>query len=126
MAPPPSPSFLLDWRGAEGEGVGMISGSEGSARFALLDGLRLPSSRLRPSPKPIATEGTPIARMREQTIAARAEKRKDFMLLLTPGGRRSCAAEWFRPEPRRVPYEKPLSGATKPASYRSPGCLVGF
>src|SRR3954463_11310671 len=109
MAPPPSPSFLLDWRVPYVEFSAMISVSEFSARFALLDGLRLPSRRLRPSPKPIATEGTPIARMREHTTAARPEKRKDFMHLATPAPQLSCGAE-------RV-----LS-----ASYRSPGCLVGL
>ena len=57
----------------------MISVSEVSASPPLFDGLRLPSSRFRPSPKPIATEGTPIARMREHTIAARAENRNFFM-----------------------------------------------
>src|SRR6478752_2882082 len=87
----------------------MISVSELSARFAFDDGLRLPRRRLRPSPKPIATEGTPIARMREQTIAARAEKRKDFMIDATPAPQLSCGAATH------------LS-----AAYRSPGCLVGL
>src|SRR5689334_19076024 len=91
MAPPPSPSFLLDWRVPYVEVSAMISVSVFSARFGLLEGLRLPSRRFRPSPKPIATEGTPIARMREQTIAARAEKRKDFMTDVTPGAHESCA-----------------------------------
>src|SRR3954466_13322884 len=75
----------------------MISVSGGSARLALLEGLRLPSSRLRPSPKPIATEGMPIARMMEQTIAARAEKRKDFMSAVTPGAHSSSAHAGFGP-----------------------------
>src|SRR3982751_5110941 len=91
MAPPPSPSFLLDWRGADGEVLGVISVSGGRARVALEEGLRLPSSRLRPSPKPIATEGTPIARMREHTTAARPEKRKDFMTDVTLRTHSSCA-----------------------------------
>src|SRR3954447_22407693 len=91
MAPPPSPSFLLDWRVPYVELLAMISVSLLRASAGLLDGLRLPRSMFRPSPKPIATEGTPIARMREETIAARAEKRKDFMTDVTPGAHSSCA-----------------------------------
>src|SRR3954447_12358264 len=92
MAPPPSPSFLLDWRVAEGEVFAMISVSGVSAGDGLFDGLRLPSSMFRPSPKPIATDGTPIARMSEQTIAARPEKRSFFMHLATPAPLQSCGA----------------------------------
>src|SRR3954454_8328387 len=92
MAPPPSPSLLLDWRVPYVEFSAMISVSEFSARFALLDGLRLPSRRLRPSPKPIATEGTPITRMRVHTTAARPEKRRDFMIAATRAAQQSCAA----------------------------------
>src|SRR4051812_50225480 len=92
MAPPPSPSFLFDWRVPYVEFSAMISVSVFSARFAFEDGLRFPSSRLRPSPKPIATEGTPIARMREHTTAARPEKRKDFMTDVTRAAQASCAA----------------------------------
>ena len=66
----------------------MISVSLVSARAGLLDGLRLPSSRLRPSPKPIATEGMPIARIREHTTAARPEKRKFLMPKATPAPQR--------------------------------------
>src|ERR1700712_3000524 len=92
MAPPPSPSFLLDWRGADVELLGVISVSVLSASAGLFDGLRLPSNMLRPSPKPIATEGTPIARIREQTIAARPEKRSFFMHVPTPAPQQSCGA----------------------------------
>src|SRR6478736_6270646 len=88
MAPPPSPSFLLDWRVPYVELLAMISVSVLRAS----EGLRLPSSRFRPSPKPMATEGTPIARMREQTIAARPEKRSFFMHLATPAPQQSCGA----------------------------------
>src|SRR3954452_20545035 len=69
----------------------MISVSDVSARLAFEDGLRLPSRRFRPSPKPIATEGMPIARMREHTTAARPEKRKDFMPTGTRSAQQSCA-----------------------------------
>src|SRR4051794_41970945 len=101
----------------------MISVSEFSARLELLDGLRLPSSRFRPSPKPIATEGTPIARMREHTTAARPEKRKDFMTTVTPRAQPSCALERFRPPVvfRVTPRERPALLA-----YRSPGCCTGL
>src|SRR4051794_25949936 len=87
----------------------MISVSCVTARLGLLDGLRLPSSRLRPSPKPMATEGAPTARMREQTTAALAEGRKDFMIYETRSAQSSCA------------LARSLSGA-----YRSPGCLDGL
>src|SRR3954454_11613631 len=92
----------------------MISVSCVSARFGLLDGLRLPSSRLRPSPKPIATEGAPIAKMREQTTAALAEGRKDFMIDETRIAQRSCDDARFRPT---SPGER---------TQRSPGCLLGL
>src|SRR3954470_18637643 len=90
MAPPPSPSFLLDWRGPAVGLLAMFSVLVPRASEALLEGLRLPSSRFRPSPKPIATDGTPIARMREQTIAARPEKRSFFMYLATRAPQQSC------------------------------------
>src|SRR4051812_2231231 len=70
----------------------MISVSVLRASEGLLEGLRFPSSKFRPSPKPIATDGTPIARMREQTIAARPEKRSFFMHLATPAPQESCGA----------------------------------
>src|SRR3954453_1531163 len=92
MAPPPSPSFLLDWRVPYVELLAMISVSLLVASAGLLDGLRLPRSMLRPSPKPIATEGMPIAKMREQTIAARAEKRSFFMHVATRAPQQSCGA----------------------------------
>src|SRR3954470_2146745 len=69
----------------------MIWVSRVTARFELPDGLRLPRSRLRPSPKPMAAEGAPTARMREQTTAALAEGRKDFMIYETRGAQWSCA-----------------------------------
>src|SRR3954470_11292588 len=70
----------------------MISVFELRASEGVLDGVGLPSSMFRPSPKPIATDGTPIARMREQTIAARPEKRSFFMHLATPAPQQSCGA----------------------------------
>src|SRR5215210_3817647 len=85
----------------------MISVSVLSASAGLLDGLRLPSSRFRPSPKPIATDGTPIARMREQTIAARPEKRSFFMHLATPAPQQSCGAASKVSPARRRPVERP-------------------
>src|SRR3954469_23203018 len=87
----------------------MIWVSRVTARFELPDGLRLPRSRLRPSPKPMAAEGAPTARMREQTTAALAEGRKDFMIYETRSAQRSCA------------HARSLSGAYPPA-----GCFDGF
>src|SRR4051812_16038267 len=89
----------------------MIWVSRVTARFELPDGLRLPRSRLRPSPKPMAAEGAPTARMREQTTAALAEGRKDFMIYETRSAQWSCALHGLC---QSVDY------------YRSPGCFDGF
>src|SRR3954451_621726 len=89
----------------------MISVSEVSAFDGLLDGLRLPRRRFRPSPKPIAADGMPIARMREQTTAARPENRNDFMPLATRGLHQSCG---------------PASRLSGRGPQRSPGCFAGL
>src|ERR1700759_3729885 len=106
MAPPPEP--LLDWRVPYVELLAMISVSVVSALDASEDGLRLPSSRLRPSPKPIAVVGTPTARMSAQTTAARPENEKGslFMHLPTRPTRHSCALQGrcqIDSAPRRKP-----------------------
>src|ERR1700740_1615050 len=59
----------------------------------LLDGLRLPSRRLRPSPKPMAVVGTPTARMSAHTIAARPEKGILFIQPATRGPHESCGRD---------------------------------
>src|SRR3954462_12005922 len=125
MAPPPSPSFLLDWRVPYVVVLAMISVSDVSARFGLEDGLRLPSRRLRPSPKPIATEGTPIARMREETIAARAEKRKDFMTDVTPGAHSSCAPARSHSVRCQAATARRASGPGSPTRARSDRARCG-
>src|SRR3954447_24580210 len=125
MAPPPSPSFLLDWRVPYVEVLAMISVSDVSARFGFEDGLRLPSRRLRPSPKPIATEGIPIARMREQTIAARAEKRKDFMTDVTPGAHSSCAPARSHAVRCQVPTARPAAWSDSPTRSRQDRARCG-
>src|SRR5215217_1975705 len=43
-----------------------------------LDGLRLPSLAVRPSPKPTATDGTPIARMSAAAIAYLPGEERNF------------------------------------------------
>src|SRR4051812_32173895 len=89
----------------------MFSVSVLRASDGLLDGLRLPSSKFRPSPKPIATEGTPIARMREQMIAARPEKRSFFMHLATPPPQQSCGAASKVSPARRRPVYTPTAAS---------------
>src|SRR3954469_25437023 len=74
MAPPPSPSFLLDWRVPYVPLFAMICVSVVTAELL---GLRLPSRALRPSPKPTATDGTPIATLRAVAPTERPVRR-DF------------------------------------------------
>src|ERR1700754_3998844 len=94
MAPPPVP--LFDWRVPYVELLAMISVSDVRVRDAFDDGLRLPSSRLRPSPKPMAVVGTPMARMSAQTMAARPEKGILFIQAATPPRRDSAALQGRR------------------------------
>src|SRR4051794_818558 len=62
------------------------------------DGLRLPSRRLRPSPKPNAVAGTPIARMSAVATAARPEKEILFIRVATQPLKWSCGLkQGFRP-----------------------------
>src|SRR5262245_19024230 len=90
MAPPPSPLRRFDWRGPYVVLSAMIWVSdERPAR----DGLRLPSSRLRPSPNPRAVAGTPMARMSAVATAVRPEKDIFLIRAPTPAPGKSCAPQ---------------------------------
>src|SRR3954451_8300144 len=95
MAPPPSPLRRFDWRVPYVVLSAMIWVSE---ERPARDGLRLPSRRLRPSPKPSAVAGTPIARMSAVATAARPEKEILFIRVATQPLKWSCGLkQGFRP-----------------------------
>src|ERR687893_198342 len=73
MAPPPSPSRLLDWRVPYEPLLAMIWVSRESEPLL---GLRLPSLVSRPSPKPTAAEGMPIARISAAATTYRTGERR--------------------------------------------------